>query len=160
MYVNKHMTVLWVLVCHTKQCRKVDQKTITMKLCTSWLQTAVIILLLLSFIEDCKLTEFINVNINTIVGLSSCEAGDVYDRYNRVNNIEGWWYLNVQLPTTCSGRVTEYKFEYYNPQNGNEETYSAIVAMWAPVNGAVNLYEQVCCSAFTLYSSFYVGCWE
>ena len=102
-----------------------------------------VILLLLSFTKDSK-----NVTsskyIDGIVGLSSCEAGDVYDDYDRENNIEGWWYLNVQLPATCSGRVTEYKFEYYNPQN--DGTYSAIVAMWAPVNGtgAVNLYEQVC----------------
>ena len=69
----------------------------------------------------------------------------MYDEYDREDNIKGWWYLNVQLPATCSGRVTEYKFEYYDPPNDDDEgTYSAIVAMWAPVNGAVNLYEQVC----------------
>ena len=109
-----------------------------------------VILLLLSFTKDSK-----NVTsskyIYDIVGLSSCEAGDLYDEYDRENNIEGWWYLNVQLPATCSGRVTEYKVEYYDPQNGNG-LYRATVAMWAPVNSAavdLHMYEQVCCTAIS-----------
>ena len=69
-----------------------------------------------------------------------CEAGSVYDDYNRVNDFKGWWYLNVEIPAPCAGRVTEYKFEYYNPQGG-DGTYRANVAMWEPVNDTA--YTQV-----------------
>ncbi len=65
-----------------------------------------------------------------------CIGGALFDDYNiNSNNIDEYqpiretWYINLNKPCTCSGKVLKYKVEYYELDDGR---YVAYAAMWRP----------------------------
>ena len=93
-------------------------------------QVNVILLLTLSF--TCKF------NICTSnEPESDCIGGSVYDEVNGDSVVDpgGFWYLNSNLPTTCSGDVLRYNIEYIG-------TGSLTVSLWNPTDTIGN-YEKV-----------------
>ena len=107
-------------------------------------QVNVILLLTLSF--TCKFSvctsndpESLN-NLNCIFSdaqSQDCSGGSVYDGVNGDSVVDpgGFWYLNSNIPTTCSGDVLRYNIEY----NG---TGSLTVSLWSPTDSIGN-YEKV-----------------
>ena len=55
---------------------------------------------------------------------------------------EGYWYLNVEMPCDCSGKIETYTAEYYGLQSfsGNHRVRAAV---WSPVEGEEGSYEIV-----------------
>ena len=70
----------------------------------------------------------------------ACKIGDYYQQKSSVSNIGGYWYLNVEVPATCSGSIDQYKIGYYD-NNLRSGTYYATVAVWKPTKGGS--YEKV-----------------
>ena len=70
------------------------------------------------------------------------KVGKSYKSKSRssVSNIGGYWYLNVEVPATCSGSIDQYKIGYYD-DNLRSGTYYATLAVWKPTGGGS--YEKV-----------------
>ena len=68
-------------------------------------------------------------SIVVIVSSQSCTVGSQYEAYTEVSDPRRW-YLNSQLPATCSGNVTGYT-AYYYPISSNGD-YRAYISMWTP----------------------------
>ena len=66
-----------------------------------------------------------------------CYGGSVYAGVNGDSVVDpgGFWYLNSNLPTTCSGDVLRYNIEYSG-------TGSLTISLWSPTDGIRN-YEKV-----------------
>ena len=70
----------------------------------------------------------------------TCKVGDDYQSRSSVSNIGGYWYLNVEVPATCSGSIDQYKLRYYD-DSLDDGTYYATLAIWKPTGGGY--YEKV-----------------
>ena len=70
----------------------------------------------------------------------TCKVGDDYQSGSSVSNIGGYWYLNIEVPATCSGSIEEYKLRYYD-DSLDDGTYFATLAIWKPTGGGS--YEKV-----------------
>ena len=73
--------------------------------------------------------------------LAACTVGDTYSNQNEENNIGGKWYLNVNIPATCSGRITRYRVRYYD-DNLNDGTYRVTLNIWKPTATNSTVYEK------------------
>ena len=75
-----------------------------------------------------------------IVSSQTCTVGSQYEPYTELSSIPEGWYLNLQLPATCSGNVTGYTAFFYDAS----PLFRSImyVAMWTPLNGSTG-YEKV-----------------
>lgn len=76
---------------------------------------------------------------------TTCTVGDTYSNQIFINdlgsnNIRGKWYLNINLPATCSGIVTNYNIDYYDNNLGSG-TYDIIFNIWKPTTS--NIYQKV-----------------
>ena len=104
-------------------------------------QVNVILLFTLSF--TCKFNIYTSnepASLNcifSVVQSQDCFGGSVYDEVNGDSAVDpgGFWYLNSNLPTTCSGDVLRYNIEYIG-------TGSLTVSLWNPTDTIGN-YEKV-----------------
>ena len=71
----------------------------------------------------------------------TCKVGDDYKSKSSVSNIGGYWYLNVEVPATCSGSIDQYKLRYYDDSLNEDEYYYATLAIWKQTGGGS--YEKV-----------------
>ena len=76
-----------------------------------------------------------------LVASQNCIVGSQYETYTGVPDPQGW-YLNLQLPATCSGNVTGYNAYPLYSFNGNGE-HTLVVAMWTPTG--LTSYQKVMC---------------
>ena len=62
-----------------------------------------------------------------------CTSGSLYeDEIDGRGSVDrGYWYLNLEFPSSCSGRVSEYEVTYFS-FSGTSQVHSADVALWAP----------------------------
>ena len=76
-----------------------------------------------------------------VISGKTCKVGDDYQSSSSVSNIGGYWYLNVEVPATCSGSIDQYKLKYYDENLNDNEHYYATLAIWKPTGGGS--YEKV-----------------
>ena len=74
-----------------------------------------------------------------VVSSQTCTVGSQYEAYTEVSDPQGW-YLNLQLPATCSGNVTGYNAYPRYSFNGNSP-HTLVAAMWTPT--APTSYQKV-----------------
>ena len=75
-----------------------------------------------------------------VTSAKTCKVGDYNKKKSSGSNIGGYWYLNVEVPATCSGSIDQYKIGYYD-DNLRSGTYYATLAVWKPTGGGS--YEKV-----------------
>ena len=75
-----------------------------------------------------------------VISGQTCKVGDDYKSRSSASNIGGYWYLNVEVPATCSGSIDQYKLRYYD-DNLSSGMYYATLAIWQPTGGGY--YEIV-----------------
>ena len=83
----------------------------------------------------------------------SCNAGSLYTEVTPIYTIAGW-YLNLQLPLTCSGNVSAINIHYYDPILPS--TYCVWWALWEPED-TVN-YTKV--KYYNNYVEFIIICYR
>ena len=82
-----------------------------------------------------------------------CTVGSEYQQYNEVPNPQGW-YLNTQLPATCSGNVTGYTAYHYNITTQETELV-LVLAMWIRRRGNQNFrYRKVLINIAIIWLDF------
>lgn len=90
---------------------------------------------------------FLTLFVHLVRAEYSCNAGSLYTEVTPIYTIAGW-YLNLQLPLSCSGNISAINIHYYDPILPS--TYCVWWALWEPED-AVN-YTKV------KYYNNYVEC--
>ena len=86
------------------------------------------------------------VPLATSSGGQTCLLGKNYqlqdddDRLS-LRNIRRKWFLNVAVPTSCSGNITRYRVNFYHNNLDDDDDYDITLAVWKPI--ASNTYEKV-----------------
>ena len=76
-----------------------------------------------------------------VISGQTCKVGDDYKSRSRASKIKGYWYLNVEVPATCSGSIDQYKLRYYYDRWSKDEYHNVTLAIWKPTGGGY--YEKV-----------------
>ena len=80
-------------------------------------------------------------SIIILASSQNCTVGSQYVEYEQGPNSRGW-YLNLQLPATCSGHVVKYDaYPFYTFTGNKNQDHSLHIAMWSPT--APTSYQQV-----------------
>ncbi len=91
----------------------------------------------------CKL--FYNIITISVQASSDCFSGslDAQEAADTYSIDQGYWYLNLQFPSSCSGQVTNYKVNYYDLLEGNNRVH---IALWkqGDVEGTYEMVTSKC----------------
>ena len=90
----------------------------------------------------------------TLVICESCTVGSSYQEYDEVSDPRRW-YLNLQLPATCSGNVIEYTVYYYPVSGQNNRDYRAYISMWTPTASGYQKVRQALSVMHHLFNCSY-----
>ena len=73
-----------------------------------------------------------------------CRSGSFYESENANSAVidRGFWYLNLEYPCSCSGKVNKYEAKHYP---FSQAIYTVHIAVWRPrSDGSTGIYDIVC----------------
>ncbi len=83
---------------------------------------------------------------------TECTSGSFYENgndFDRLSTIDtGYWYLNLEFPSSCSGRVDNY--EVMNFPSGPGSGQAVTVSLWSPASDQNGMYNIIVSKMFIL----------